>query len=198
LASDAAYLADFLKTVSGPIVLVAHSYGGAVITNAATGNAQVKALVYVDAFIPDKGETVGKLVYAVPGSCLGGDPTHVFNFAPYPGAPAKDVDLYVKPSLFPTCFANGLPASEAALLASVQRPGALSGLSAPSGAPAWKAIPSWSFIGTADHVIPPAEQRFMSRRAGAHITEVRAGHLSMIAQPQAVTAVILQAAQATM
>jgi pimeloyl-ACP methyl ester carboxylesterase len=198
LASDATYLADFLKTVSGPIVLGGHSYGGFVITNAATGNPNVKALVYVDAFIPDQGETVLQLAGAVPGSCLGGDPTQVFNFAPYPGAPAKDADLYVKPNLFARCFANGLPAAEGAVLAATQRPLALSALAAPSDVPAWKTIPSWSLIGTADHVIPPAGQRLMSKRAHAHITEVLAPHLSMVAQPQAVTDVILQAAQATM
>src|SRR6516162_8346570 len=112
LPGDSTYLADFLKTISGPVILVGHSYGGAVITNAATGNTQVKALVFIDAFIPDQGQTLGQLAAAVPGSCLGGDPTHVFNFAPYPGAPAKDVDLYVKPNLFASCFANGLPAAE--------------------------------------------------------------------------------------
>ena len=198
LASDTTYLADFLKTVSGPIILVGHSYGGAVITNAATGNTQVKALVFIDAFIPDQGQTLGQLAAAVPGSCLGADPTHVFNFAPYPGAPAKDVDLYVKPNLFASCFANGLPAAEGAVLAATQRPLALSALATPSGVPAWKTIPSWSLIGTADHVIPPAGQRLMSQHANAHIIEVLAPHLSMVAQPQAVTDVILQAAQATM
>jgi pimeloyl-ACP methyl ester carboxylesterase len=198
LASDPAYLADFLKTVMGPIVLVGHSYGGAVITNAATGNANVKALVYVDAFIPDKGETVLQLVGAKPGSCLTAKPTSVFNFAPYPGAPKGDFMLYLNQRVFANCFANGLPATEAAVLYATQRPVPFSGFGVPSGAPAWKTIPSWSVIGTADHVLPPAEQRFMSMRANAQITDVAAGHLSMIAQPAVVTNVIMQAAQATM
>lgn len=197
LPGDTAYLASFLTSVTGPIVLVGHSYGGAVITDAATGNANVKALVYVDAFIPDQGETVLQLSGAQPGSCLAGSPPTVFNFAPYPGSPAKDVDLYVKPTVFPGCFANGLPAEEGAVLAATQRPLAASILSEPSTTPAWKTIPSWSVIGTADKVLPPAEQLVMSQRAHAHITKILAPHLSMIAQPGAVADVIMEAAQAT-
>src|SRR5207249_1912200 len=101
LASDSAYLASFLQSITGPIILVGHSYGGAVITNAATGNSNVKALVFVDAFVPDEGESLGDLATAPPppgqnGSCLSGDPTQVFNFVPLPN---QDLDLYVKPSL---------------------------------------------------------------------------------------------------
>ena len=99
LLSDAAYLRDYLDAISGPIVLVGHSYGGAVITNAATGDAQVKALVYIDAFAPAQGETVVQLATAQPGSAIGGDPTTVFDLVPYPGAPTGDVDLYVKQSV---------------------------------------------------------------------------------------------------
>jgi len=194
---DSTYLADFLSTISGPIVLVGHSYGGFVTTNAATGNPNVKALVYVDAFIPDQGETLLDLVSAQPGSCLGGNPADVFNFAPYPGGPAGDVDIYIKPSLVPGCFANGLPPSQAAVIAATQRPLAASVLGEPSGSPAWKTIPSWAVIGTADKVLPPAEQKFMAQRAGAHITDVNAGHLSMIADPETVAQVIEQAAQTT-
>ncbi len=195
LASDSAYLADFLKTVPGPIVLVGHSYGGAVITNAATGNPQVKALVYIDAFIPAKGETIFKLVAGKPGSCLTAKPTDVFNFAPYPGSPKGDFMIYLKPAVFVSCFTNGLPAAEGSILAASQRPAALSGFATPSGVPAWKTIPSWSLIGTDDKAIPPAEQLFMSNRAHAHITEIVAPHLSMIAQPDAVVTMIRQAAQ---
>jgi len=194
---DSTYLADFLSTISGPIVLVGHSYGGFVTTNAATGNPNVKALVYVDAFIPDQGETLLDLVSAQPGSCLGGNPANVFNFAPYPGGPAGDVDTYIKPSLVPACFASGLPPSQAAVIAATQRPLAASTLQEPSGPPAWKTIPSWAVIGTADQVIPPAELTFMAKRAGAHITDVNAGHLSMIADPETVAGVIKQAAEAT-
>ena len=197
LPGDAAYLASFLTSVAGPVILVGHSYGGAVITNAATGNTNVKALVYVDAFIPDQGETILQLTGAQPGSCLAASPPTVFNFAPYPGAPTGDADLYVKPALFRDCFANGLPAAEGAVLTSTQRPLAASAISEPSGPPAWKTSPSWALIGTADKIIPPAEQLVMSQRAHAHVTEIRAPHLSMIASPEAVTDIILQAARAT-
>jgi pimeloyl-ACP methyl ester carboxylesterase len=143
LAYDTATLKDFLGTIPGHIVLVGHSYGGMVITNAATGNKNVKALVY-DAFIPAKGDTAGSLSGARPGSCLAvANPATVFNLVPFPGAPKGVVDAYVKPSVFPSCFANGLPASEGAVLAATQRPLATSVLTDKSGVPAWKTIPSW-------------------------------------------------------
>jgi pimeloyl-ACP methyl ester carboxylesterase len=201
LANDSATLADFLKTITGPVIVVGHSYGGMVITNAATGNPNVKALVYVDAFIPARGDTAFGLTAARPGSCVGS--ASAFTAVPYPGALAGDFDTYLKtgPDLpypgFAQCFANGLPAGRAAMLAATQRPIAFSTGSDPSGIPAWQAIPSWSLIGTADHVIPPAEQLFMSERASAHITEVDSGHLSLISHPGAVTRVIIAAAQAT-
>jgi pimeloyl-ACP methyl ester carboxylesterase len=198
LKYDTATLKDFLGTIPGPIVLVGHSYGGMVITNAATGNKNVKALVYDDAFIPAKGDTAGSLSGARPGSCLAvANPATVFNLVPFPGAPKGVVDAYVKPSVFPGCFANGLPASEGAVLAATQRPLATSVLTDESGVPAWKTIPSWAIVGTADRVIPPAEQLFMAKRAGAHITEVHAPHLSMISNPEVVTETIIAAAQAT-
>jgi len=200
LANDSATLADFLKTITGPVIVVGHSYGGMVITNAATGNPNVKALVYIDAFIPARGDTAFGLTAARPGSCVGS--ASAFTAVPYPGAPAGDFDTYLKtgPDLpypgFAQCFANGLPAGRAAILAATQRPISFSTGSDPSGIPAWQAIPSWSLIGTADHVIPPAEQLFMSKRASAHITEVDSGHLSLISRPGAVTRVIIAAAQA--
>jgi pimeloyl-ACP methyl ester carboxylesterase len=201
LANDSATLADFLETIAGPVVLVGHSYGGMVITNATAGDPNVKALVYIDAFIPAQGETAFGLTVAQPGSCVGS--ASAFNAAPFPGAPSGDFDTYLKvgPDLpypgFAQCFANGLPASQAAMLAVTQRPIAFSAGSALSGVPAWQTIPSWSLIGTDDHVIPPAEQLFMSKRAHAHITEIDAGHLSLISHPGAVTRVIIAAAQAT-
>ena len=201
LPQDSAYLHDFLTqnaALAGrPVVLVGHSYGGAVITNAAVGDSEVKALVYVDAFIPDQGETILQLSSAQPGSCLGGNPADVFDFVPYPGGPAGDVDTYIIPSLVPGCFASGLPSAQAAVIAATQRPLAASTLTEPSGAPAWTTIPSWAVIGTADLVIPPAELTFMAKRADARITYVDAGHLSMISDPGAVARVILEAAETT-
>ena len=196
LASDSAYIASFLKTIAGPIILVGHSYGGAVITNAATGNPNVKALVYVDGFAPAQNETLGQLLATPPpagavGSCLGGDPTTVFNFVPLAGG---DFDLYIKPSLFPTCFANTIPADQAAVLAAVQRPGAASGFAEKSGVPAWKSVPSWYVLGTLDKVIPPYVQLFMAQRAHSTIIQIRAPHPSMITQPDQVARVIEQAA----
>jgi pimeloyl-ACP methyl ester carboxylesterase len=204
LASDSATLGDFLQKVSGPIVLVGHSYGGMVISDAATGNAQVKALVYDDAYLPAEGDTLAQLTGAQPGSCLGGggNPANVFNFFPYPNL-TGDVDLYVKAGAdgpfpgFAACFANDLPASDAAVLSATQRPLPLSAISEQSSAPAWTTIPSWDLVGTADHVIPPAEQLFMAQRAKAHTVTVDASHLSMISHPDAVTNLILAAARAT-
>jgi pimeloyl-ACP methyl ester carboxylesterase len=195
LATDAATVSSFVNTIQGPVVLVGHSYGGAVITNAATSTPNVKALVFINAFAPDQGETLLHLVAAQPGSALGGDPTQVFDFVPYPGAPQGDVDLYVKADVFAGAFANDLPVKTGAVLAATQRPLAFSAAGAPSGAPAWKTIPSWYLVGTADNVISPAEQRFMAARANAHTVEVKASHLSMISRPTAVTKLILQAAR---
>jgi len=197
LPDDSAYLAAFLGSVTGPIVLVGHSYGGAVITNAATGNANVKALVYIDAFIPAQGETVGQLVSERPGSCVAVDPTQIFDLVPYPGAPPGAVDAYIKQSLFPSCVANDLPAKKAAVLASTQRPGSTVALVQPSGPPAWLDIPSWALVGTADHVIPPAELLFMAERAHAQIVTVNAAHLPMVSRPGAVTRLIVDAARSS-
>jgi pimeloyl-ACP methyl ester carboxylesterase len=199
VAPDSAYLNDFLtqnaNLAGQPLVLVGHSYGGFVITNAAVGDPEVKALVYVDAYLPKHGDTLKSLTTA--GSCFAADPSTVFDPVPYPGGPAGDVDLYVKQSVFPRCFANGLPPSEAAALAVTQRPLPLSALDEQSGAPAWATIPSWDVIGTNDHIITPAAQTFMANRAHAHITRVSAPHLSMITNPCIVARVIERAAHAT-
>jgi pimeloyl-ACP methyl ester carboxylesterase len=194
LSYDSAFLADFLHTISGPIVLVGHSYGGAVITNAATGDPQVKALVYVDAFAPAQGQTLAQLLASIPGSCA--VPANL-NVVPFPGAPSGVGDAYITQSAFPSCMADGLPAREAHVLAVTQLPIATSALTDPSGVPAWQTIPSWAVVGTADHAIPPALQLAMAKNAHAHITEVNAPHLSMISDPGVVTRVILQAVQAT-
>jgi pimeloyl-ACP methyl ester carboxylesterase len=197
LPDDSAYLAAFLSSVPGPIVLVGHSYGGAVITNAATGNENVKALVYVDAFLPAEGETIAQLLGTTPGSCVLGDPLQIFDLRPIPGAPPEVVDAYVKQSLFPSCFANDLPAKQAAVLAATQRPISTVTLGQESGPPAWADIPSWALVGTVDRVILPATQLFMAERAGARIVKIKASHLSMISQPGAVTRLIVTAARTT-
>lgn len=195
--SDAPYLASFLQSIPGPIVLVGHSYGGFVITNAATGNPNVTALVYVDAFIPDTGDTLGGLS-AVGGGCL--DPATAFNAVPTPGGV---VDLYLRAEPnppypgFAQCFANGVDMTQAAVLAAVQRPAALNQLGEASGSPAWATIPAWALVGTADRVIPPAQQEAMATNAGAQITTVNAGHLSLITRPNAVVDVIQAAVDAT-
>jgi pimeloyl-ACP methyl ester carboxylesterase len=191
VSSDSAYLASYLATVPGPVVLVGHSYGGFVTTNAATGDKNVKALVYVDAYIPAQGDTINSINAEFPGSQL---TPAALNFVPSPGGVT---DVYVKPALFRGIFANDLPAGQAAVLAATQEPIAASALTDVSGPPAWAAIPSWDVIGTADHAIPPAAQEFMAARAHAKVTKVDASHLSMISQPGTVTNVIEEAARAT-
>jgi pimeloyl-ACP methyl ester carboxylesterase len=196
LTYDSGYIRDFLDTITGPIILVGHSYGGAVITNAATGDKQIKALVYVDAFAPAQGQTIGQLVTAKPGSCV--LPAANVITQPYPGAPAGAVDVYIKQSVFGSCMANGLPATEQRMLAAVQRPLTSLALTQKSGVPAWKTIPAWAVVGTADHAIPPAELLAMARQAHAHITMAPGGpHLVMVYNPGLVTKVILEAVHAT-
>jgi pimeloyl-ACP methyl ester carboxylesterase len=191
LSNDAANVSDFLSTIEGPIILVGHSYGGAVITNAANGNNNIKALVYIDAFAPDEGEMVFPLAGAE--SAAAADPTTIFDFVPYPGSPEGDVDLYLKKSLFIPTFASGVATDVAELLYASQRPLSLSAGNAPSGAPAWKTIPSWFLLGTSDKIITPAQQQLMAERAKSTITRVDAGHLSMISHPDVAADVIRQA-----
>ena len=189
--SDSAYLASYLATVPGPVVLVGHSYGGFVTTNAATGDKNVKALVYVDAYIPAQGDTINSLTAQFPGSQI---TPAALNFVPSPGGVT---DVYVKPALFRSILANDLPAGQAAELAATQRPIAASTLTDVSGAPAWTSVPSWDVIGTADHAIPPAAQEFMAARAHATVTKINASHLSLISHPGTVANVIEEAARAT-
>jgi pimeloyl-ACP methyl ester carboxylesterase len=195
-SQDAPYLASYLQSIPGPIVLVAHSYGGFVITNAATGNPNVKALVYIDAFAPDENETALDLVGPTT-SCVNDD--GAFNPVPFSGG----IDLYLNWEAnlaydgFRACFANGVDEQTARLLAAGQRPASAAQFSDPSGVPAWETIPSWALLGTRDHVIPPALQEEMYERADARITRVRAGHLTPITRPGAVVRVILLAVDAT-
>jgi pimeloyl-ACP methyl ester carboxylesterase len=194
LSGDAAYLRSLLATISGPIVLVGHSYGGAVITNAATGNANVKALVYVDAFVPDTGDTVLGLAAMNPGSDL---TPATLSAAPYTDGTTSGVDLYIKPADFRDALAGDVPPPQAAIMAASQRPISLAAATEPSGAPAWKEIPSWDLIGTQDHAIPPATQEFMAKRADSHTVEIKASHLSMVSHPADVTHLILDAVNST-
>ncbi|MFF0343545.1 alpha/beta fold hydrolase [Kribbella sp. NPDC004875] len=191
LPTDAATIRNFLATISGPIVLVGHSYGGAVITNAATGNPNVKALVYVDAFAPDKGESV--LTLAGADSALAVPPETVFDFVPN----GTFLDLYLKHDTFVKSFASGLPRSQSEKLYPSQRPLALAAGNDPSGVPAWKTIKSWYVLGTRDLIITPTAQNFMATRAHSTITRIPAGHLGLISDPGPVTKVIETAIHAT-
>lgn len=193
---DSAYLRDFLQTIKGPVVLAGHSYGSFVATNAATGDPQVKALVDVDGYLPAKGETLGGLNSKSPDGCV--SDTSVLTTASFPGSTATDYDTYIKQSWFPGCFANyGIPAAAGARIAAEQRPTASAVFAGKSGVPAWKTVPTWDVIGTVDKVIDPAEQLAMAKRAHAHVTEIKAPHLSMVSDPSAVTRAIEQAAAAT-
>ncbi|WP_426518818.1 alpha/beta fold hydrolase [Diaminobutyricibacter sp. McL0618] len=195
LASDSAELSAFIQqATTGPVVLVGHSYGGAVITNAATSDPTVKALVYVDAFAPSAGQSVGEIVAGSTSALNVADPTTIFNFVANPSSPPGDVDVYLKSSTFNTVFAQDLPATVRAVLASGQRPIAVGALSEPSGTPAWATIPSWYVVGTADKVIPPATQLQMAATAGSQVTKVDGSHLSMLSRPLQVANVIVQAA----
>jgi pimeloyl-ACP methyl ester carboxylesterase len=193
-SQDAPYLASYLQTIPGPMVLVAHSYGGFVITNAATDIENVKALVYVDAFAPDENERIIDLLAGI-DSCV---TDSAVNQVPFNGG----VDLYLRWEANPPypgfleCFANGVDEQTARLLFAGQRPAAAQQFFDPSGPPAWKTVPSWALLGTQDHVIPPALQEEMYERADADISRVRAGHLGLITRPRAVVRVILSAAKA--
>jgi pimeloyl-ACP methyl ester carboxylesterase len=200
LSSDSATLADFLSKITGPIVLVGHSYGGAVITDAAAGNPNVKALVYDDAYIPAVGENISTLSTAA--SALAPavtNPTSVLKLVPYPGAPDGIVDTYLLPDVFFNDFAPDIHQSRATVLEAEQSPTSLIALGEPlSTAPAWQTIPSWDIVGTQDKIIPEAAQLFMANRAHANVTTVDSGHLSLISHPDVVTSVIESAASATM
>jgi pimeloyl-ACP methyl ester carboxylesterase len=194
VGTDAPYIASFLaQRTSGPVVLVGHSYGGFVITNAATGGGDVRALVYVDAFLPDEGEVVFGILGGSGSAFEVPDPTTVFDIAGYPGAPEGDAEAFLKPETVHTAFAQDLPEADRWLIAAGQRPITLGANTTPSGPAAWKALPSWVVVGTEDRVIPPDTQRRMAERAGATITEVAGSHVSMVSHPQATIDAILAA-----
>src|SRR6516164_7508745 len=196
-AADWAYIASFLaQRTSGPVVLVGHSYGGFVITNAATEGGDVKALVYVDAFAPDEGETVFQILGGSGSAFDVPDPTTVFDIVGYPGAPEGDAEAFLKPSTVHEAFAQDLSEADRWLIVASQRPITLGANTAPTQTTAWKTIPSWAVIGTEDRVIPPATQRSMAERAGSTITEVAGSHVSMVSHPAAAIDAILAAVAA--
>ncbi|MBW4518581.1 MAG: alpha/beta hydrolase [Scytolyngbya sp. HA4215-MV1] len=188
--SDASYVASILKSIEGPIVLVGHSYGGSVITNAVNGNQNVKALVYVAGFAPDTGESAAALSTRYPGSTLG--PTLATPVA----LPDGGKDLYIQQSKFHAQFAADVPIADAKLMASTQRPVTDAALNEASGAPAWKSTPSWFIYGEHDLNIPAAVHAFMAKRANSKktIAVQGASHVVMISHADAVAKLIEHAA----
>jgi pimeloyl-ACP methyl ester carboxylesterase len=193
LSGDAEYLASVLQTIPGPVVLVGHSYGGAVITNAATRANNVKALVYVAALALDKGETAFGIIGSFPGSKL----PLTLKIRPYHGPGDFGLDAYIDPDSFHEVFCADLPAATAMVMSASQRPSSIASGAEPSGEPAWKTIPSWYMVAKKDRVIPPDAERFMAKRAGAHTVEVDNSHVAMISNPDAVTDLIRSAATGT-
>jgi len=194
IAADSVYTASLLSQIDGPVLLAGHSYGGAVITNAATGAQNVAGLVYVAAFAPDEGEALGQVE--------AGSKDSVLNAAlvqyTYPAGPGgqTSVEFAINPALFREAFAADLPAEQAALMAATQRPVAAAAFTDASGPPAWRKLPSWAVVATGDKAAGADVVRSMAQRAGASITEVEGSHVIMISQPQAVTDVIVTAARA--
>jgi pimeloyl-ACP methyl ester carboxylesterase len=188
VASDAAYISSVLDQLDGPVVLVGHSYGGAVITTAGQ-HEKVVALVYVAGYAPDEGETLGALQGRFPDSPL----AEHLKFAPVPGG----TDVSVDPDAFPHIFAADVPLETTGFLARSQRPLSASVFEEPSGSPAWKTKPSWGVVAAADTTINPDVEWFAYERAGMTVTEVQgASHAVFISQPAAVAAVIREAVAA--
>jgi pimeloyl-ACP methyl ester carboxylesterase len=194
IAIDSAYTAGVFEETPGPVLAVGHSYGGAVISNAAKQAENVVGLVYVAAFATEEGETLGeatpKSKDAVLSSAL--VPLH------YPSASGDPaVELAIDPAKFHDAFAADLPADQAALMAATQRPIAELAFSEAGGPPAWKDLPTWAVVGTGDRAAGADLVRSMAERAGATITEVDSSHVVMVSQPEAVTDVILEAVAST-
>ena len=193
LPSDSDYVSDIVRNVQGPVVLVGHSYGGSIITNAATSAGNVNALVYVAAYAPEAGESAFDLTGKFPGSILAAA------LAPPVALADGAHDLYLQQEKFRPVFAADVPEKQVKVLAATQRPVTDVALKGASGAPAWKSIPSWFVYGSADKVIPPAAHAFMAQRAGAKDTILVKGapHLVMISNPSAVADLIEKAAVET-
>jgi pimeloyl-ACP methyl ester carboxylesterase len=194
ISIDSAYIAGVLEETPGPIVAVGHSYGGAVITNAARQAKNVVGLVYVAAFATEEGERLADAEAASKDSVLNSAlvPHH------YPAANGGDpaVEFAIDPEKFHDAFAADLPTEETTVMAATQRPVAELAFSEPSGAPAWKDLPSWAVVATGDKAAGADVIRSEAERAGATITDVEGSHVIMVSQPQAVTDVILEAVAA--
>ena len=194
IAIDSAYIAGVLGETSGPVLAVGHSYGGAVITNAATGADNVVGLVYVAAFAPDEGEALGAVEADSKDSVLNSAlvPHH------YPAGNGGDpaVEFAIDPAKLRDAFAADLSPEGAALIAAAQRPVAELAFTEQSGPPAWKGLPSWAVVGAGDKAAGADVVRAHAQRAGATITEIEASHVVMISHPQEVTDVILEALEA--
>jgi pimeloyl-ACP methyl ester carboxylesterase len=191
ISIDSAYIAAVFDETPGPIVAVGHSYGGAVISNAATGAKNVVGLVYVAAFATAEGETLGQAEGASRDSVLNSALVSLHYPAANGGEPA--VELAIDPAKFRDAFAADVPAEQTAVMAATQRPIAELAFSEPSGPPAWKDRPSWAVVATGDKAAGADVIRSMAQRAGATITEVDGSHVIMVSQPQVVTDVILEA-----
>ncbi|MGH9289301.1 MAG: alpha/beta fold hydrolase [Acidimicrobiales bacterium] len=191
LAADAASVADLVRTIDGPVMLVGHSYGGAVISNVPADAGDITGLVYVAAFAPGPGETCFELAGRFPGSTLGDA------LQPVPRADGT-TDLYIRQDRFHHQFCADVPASEAALMAETQRPVTQEALTEPSGdRPLWREVPSCFAVAEEDRNIPAALQQFMAERAAARrVAEVpRASHAIAVSQPDVIAQLILQAAE---
>jgi pimeloyl-ACP methyl ester carboxylesterase len=190
---DSDYVAQLIDAIQGPIILVGHSYGGMVISHAANGKNNVRALVYVAAFAPDAGESAAALAGKFPGGTLGAALA-----APVPLAGGKN-DLYIDQAKFGAQFAADVPASEARLMGATQRPITDAALNEPAGVPAWKSIPSWFLYGSADKNIPAAALAFMAQRASARDVVVveNASHVVMVSNPKRLVRLIESADLAT-
>lgn len=192
LPTDSAYIASVLRSVKGPIVLVGQSYGGAVISEAATGNSNVKALVYVSAFMPDKGEALGQLAAKFPGSELNPALVQV----PFKNADGSTgTDLYVAPDKFRAVAAADLPETATSVAAAAQRPISATAFTDKATSAAWRTIPSWAAVATNDKAIAPDLERFEAKRAGSHTVEIDSSHSVMISHPDAITDLIRDAAR---
>ena len=189
--TDSAYIASLLNQIPGPVLAVGHSYGGAVITNAATNAKNVVGLVYVAAFAPDEGEVLGQVTRHLERRVL--DPALVPLQYPTGQGTTTAVEFAVDPAEFHDAFAGDLPAAQTAVMAATQRPVAELAFGEPNGTPAWKTLPSWAVVATGDKAAGADVMRSMAQRAGATITEIEGSHVIMISQPQAVTDVILEA-----